>query len=163
MKPIHKFNNGIGATLCNKCMFIISMGFTDDIFCEKCTTKQHLIDMMKEDEELAMYEEAFKHEVRVIPKEEILDNRASAYEFINFDKQETLEEAFEKWSDLREGFGKLDVLRFGAEWQQERSYSDEEVENIANWAFGFCRRNDLSDDELENEFNRILAERFKKK
>jgi hypothetical protein len=33
-----------------------------------------------------------KHEFKVIPKEEILSNRSNAYEFIDFDKQETLEE-----------------------------------------------------------------------
>jgi beta-N-acetylglucosaminidase len=33
-----------------------------------------------------------KHKVEVIPKEEILANRSNAYEFIDFDKQETLEE-----------------------------------------------------------------------
>lgn len=37
-------------------------------------------------------EEPFKHELRVLSKEEVLANRSSAYEFIDFDKQETLEE-----------------------------------------------------------------------
>jgi hypothetical protein len=35
MKPIHKFNGGIGATLCNKCSKIISEGMTDDLFCDE--------------------------------------------------------------------------------------------------------------------------------
>jgi hypothetical protein len=35
MKPIHKFNSGIGATLCHKCSKIISEGFTDDLYCEE--------------------------------------------------------------------------------------------------------------------------------
>ena len=120
MKPIHKFNNGSGATLCNKCSIIISTALTEDILCKKCI----LIDMTKEDEELSMYEEAFKHKVKAIPKQEILDNRASAYEFIDFDKQETLEEAFEKWSEMQESYDKLDVLRFGAWWQWKRSYNE---------------------------------------
>ena len=51
----------------------------------------------------------------------------------------------------------------GSAYQQERSYSEEKVRNIANWAFGFYRRNDLSDSELEDEFNRILEEQFKNK
>jgi hypothetical protein len=42
-------------------------------------------------------------------------------------KQETLEEAFEFWSDRQSSYDKLDILRFGAVWQQERSYSEEEV------------------------------------
>jgi len=51
-------------------------------------TRKKLIDMIKKDEELEMYEEAFKHKVKAIPKEEILNKRCSKYEFINFDKQE---------------------------------------------------------------------------
>jgi hypothetical protein len=34
LKPIHKFNGGIGATLCHKCNVIIHTGFTDDLYCE---------------------------------------------------------------------------------------------------------------------------------
>lgn len=34
-KPIHKFNNGNGATLCHKCSTIINTGFTNELFCEK--------------------------------------------------------------------------------------------------------------------------------
>lgn len=35
MKPIHKFNGGRGATLCNECNKIIIEGMTDDLFCEE--------------------------------------------------------------------------------------------------------------------------------
>ena len=36
IKPFHKFNNGNGATLCHNCSSIISIGHTDDLFCENC-------------------------------------------------------------------------------------------------------------------------------
>ena len=37
LKPIHKFNNGNGATLCNCCRVIISTGKpTDEVLCEQC-------------------------------------------------------------------------------------------------------------------------------
>ncbi len=36
MKPIHKFNNGNGATLCNSCHVIIETGLTDDLLCYAC-------------------------------------------------------------------------------------------------------------------------------
>lgn len=35
IKPIHKFNGGRGATLCHKCRKIISVGMTDDLYCEE--------------------------------------------------------------------------------------------------------------------------------
>lgn len=35
LKPIHKFNGGIGATLCHECRVIIHNGFTDDLYCEE--------------------------------------------------------------------------------------------------------------------------------
>jgi hypothetical protein len=34
-KPIHKFNGGRGATLCHECKVIISIGMTDDLYCEE--------------------------------------------------------------------------------------------------------------------------------
>jgi hypothetical protein len=36
MTPIHKFNNGRGATLCNGCYSVIAEGFTEDLLCEGC-------------------------------------------------------------------------------------------------------------------------------
>lgn len=37
MEPIHKFNNGRGAMLCNGCRTIISTGpKTEELFCDKC-------------------------------------------------------------------------------------------------------------------------------
>jgi hypothetical protein len=35
MKPIHKFNNGNGATLCHCCRTIISTDFIDKLYCSK--------------------------------------------------------------------------------------------------------------------------------
>jgi hypothetical protein len=40
MEPIHKFNNGRGAMLCNGCRTIISTGpRTEELLCEKCKQK----------------------------------------------------------------------------------------------------------------------------
>jgi hypothetical protein len=36
MKPIHKLNGGLGATLCHKCSVIISTGLTEDLYCDTC-------------------------------------------------------------------------------------------------------------------------------
>ena len=91
------------------------------------------------------------------------------YESLEEPKQETIEEAAERISkehyvDQSDYWAiGVDSFKRGAKWQQERMYSEEEVGNIANWAFGFYKRNDLSDSELEDEFNRILVEQFKKK
>ena len=38
MEPIHKFNSGMGATLCNVCSRIITEGLTDDLYCEEHKT-----------------------------------------------------------------------------------------------------------------------------
>ena len=71
--------------------------------------KQALINMMKADEELGLYDEPFKHKVEVLSKEEILANRSNAYEFIDFDKQERmyseedLKSAFLDGWQLRDG------------------------------------------------------------
>ena len=43
VKPIHRYNSGRGATLCNKCHAIISEGMTDDLYCEACHPGDKLI------------------------------------------------------------------------------------------------------------------------
>jgi len=44
MEPIHKFNNGRGAMLCNGCRTIISTGpKTEELFCDKCKQTEHLL------------------------------------------------------------------------------------------------------------------------
>jgi hypothetical protein len=48
LKPIHKFNNGMGATLCNECYVIISEGLTEELFCEKCKPKQETLEEVAE-------------------------------------------------------------------------------------------------------------------
>ncbi len=57
----------------------------------------------------------------------------------------------------------IEAFTEGANWQSHRMYSKEELKNIAIWAFGFYRRNDLTDDELEVEFNRVLNQELLKK
>lgn len=41
MKPIHKFNNGNGATLCHWCSNIINTGFTDALYCNEICESKH--------------------------------------------------------------------------------------------------------------------------
>ncbi len=36
-EPIHKFNSGRGATLCNKCRVIITEALTKDLYCDECS------------------------------------------------------------------------------------------------------------------------------
>lgn len=40
IKPIHKYNGGAGATICNHCRFIISTGLTDRLFCDDCAVNK---------------------------------------------------------------------------------------------------------------------------
>jgi hypothetical protein len=64
MEPIHKFNNGRGAMLCNECRTIISTGpKTKELFCDKCKQKNHIIEIMKSDEELKLYYDQMDKEV----------------------------------------------------------------------------------------------------
>lgn len=58
MKPIHKYNNGNGAMICNKCRTIISIGpKTEEVLCEKCKQKKCIIEIMEKDEEAGLYTE----------------------------------------------------------------------------------------------------------
>jgi hypothetical protein len=104
-----------------------------------------------------------KHKVRIIPKEEILANRSNAYEFIDFDKQETLEEAAENHAKIFQfpfDCDPAETFIAGAKWQQERSYSEEEVLNILDIMLSEYR------DSLENKtdfYPALRFEKFKKK
>lgn len=83
---------------------------------------------------IVQYEgEPFKHKVEVLSKEEILANRSNAYEFIDFDKQETLEE-LKKWREealiAHEINQKVIAKHERAEWKLQQLYSEEEVRKI---------------------------------
>lgn len=96
---------------------------------------------------------SFKHEAKVLTTEEVMKERSSAYEFIDFDKQETLEEAANNYSS-----NKLSKLGFisGYKLAQERSYSKEEVKQILLKSIG--QRTLLNDIGIPEWF-----EQFKKK
>jgi hypothetical protein len=72
-----------------------------------------------------------EHKGKALSEQEVMDNRSSAYNFIDVDKQETtLEEAAVKWIENKykeESLSFLDCIEFGAKWQMERSYSDEDL------------------------------------
>jgi hypothetical protein len=95
--------------------------------------EQAIINMMKADEELGLYDEPFKHKVETIPAEEILANRSNAYEFIDFNKQETVEEYFlDNIKNMLQFKNDALAMRFmekyyHAKKQQERSCSEEEL------------------------------------
>jgi len=117
MKPIHKFNNGRGATLCHQCSVIITTGLTDDLYCEECKDhrKKLLIEIMKEDEDLGLY-------IEQMEKEE--------------SEQETLEEFAEKVSrafDNDNYKALMDLVIDGAKWQQEQDKNKYSEENIIDF------------------------------
>ena len=39
IKPIHKFNSGLGATVCCFCSVIINTGLTEHLLCPECQEK----------------------------------------------------------------------------------------------------------------------------
>jgi hypothetical protein len=108
MKPIHKFNNGRGATLCNQCSVIITTGLTDDLYCEECKDhrKKLLIEIMKEDEALGLYiEQMEKEEPKQDTLEEAKNNAWDNYEYVEGNLYST---------SFKNGFEQ------GAKWSQEQ-------------------------------------------
>jgi hypothetical protein len=117
--------------------------------------KQHIIDMMKSDEELGLYEEP-KQICECI--DECLGYLTKECKKIEETKQETLEEAAER------NYNEAGVNAYfnngfirGAKWQEKRMYSEEEVETIAKDAYAMGRNNILI-----GVFNKWF-EQFKKK
>ena len=120
-------------------------------------------------------EEELEHKGKELTKEEVMKGRSSAYEFIDFDKKETLEQVAERLSELQEGtYTPQHKITYkhgfedGAKWHAERSYSEEEVKQ-----FTFeCVANFLSNDDNKVEIKLVDViidrlnnrfEQFKKK
>ena len=110
MKPIHKFNNGNLATICNQCSVIITTGLTDDLYCNKCR-KEMLQDIMKNDEELGLYfEQMEKEESKQDTLEEVAEWLYPIYDRFKYD-----EDWVEDVTKRRDDFIK------GAKWQAEQN------------------------------------------
>ena len=80
-------------------------------------------------------------------------------------KQETLEEAVKRYTKEEIGLGFYPDIEIafeeGAKWQQERMYSEEEVEQIARFGFNAGRRFELKAVDLDFTFEKWF-EQFKK-
>ena len=98
--------------------------------CEPCAIKmvqkQNIIDMMKGDEELGLYDE--------IQPEQIWneEKKKGIKQLIQDHKKETLEEAAERLFPNK--MEEYDIFLMGAKWQQERSYSEEDLKE--SWLNG---------------------------
>jgi len=84
MKPTHKLNGGIGATLCKSCSIIINTGFTDELLCTDCQEKAiELLDTFRDDAIQALdgtwdrSNDGFKSQIHLINN------------FINFNDEES--------------------------------------------------------------------------
>jgi hypothetical protein len=146
MKPIHKFNNSREATLCHKCSVIISIGLTKDLYCDKCKPKQ---------------------EPNYNMKQEIL---------AEMERSETLEEAsIINYKKLYEGEPltqdvPIDAFKQGAKWQQERSYSEEDMIDFGKYLLQLSNsvmsrkfNMKMLDSETGIKLTKDLFEQFKKK
>ena len=154
MKPIHKLNNGRGATLCNTCSVIITTGLTKDLYCEKCKPKQHICTCERPDYycDCLLYDEKVKEAKQELPiingsygctietkrQESFVERMIPLQLKYNLDKmkQKTLEEAAERIFPMFETdyffnvpMQKRDGFIQGAKWQQERSYSEEDMKD----------------------------------
>lgn len=110
-----------------------------------------------------------KHKSKSLTTEEVMKGRSSAYEFIDFDKQETLEEAAQKRFpiDLNAGFIERNCslnatanygFIEGAKWQAERMYSEEDMHKLMDEYQDYL----VKTDEAVKTFKEWF-EKFKKK
>jgi len=97
--------------------------------------KQHLIDIMKSDEELGLYEEP---------------------------KQETLEEFIKSIYPSPSG-AKIKGIELGAKWQQQNSYSEEEIKQAFKVGFSIGYGSDVHAIDEKNRTCEEWFNKFKKK
>ena len=87
MKPIHKFNGGLGATLCHSCSVIISIGLTEDLYCDRCKCK----DCSQSLEDCTCIEDTIDIKEHV----ELINSNIEEFDkAIELSKQETVEEYY---------------------------------------------------------------------
>jgi len=145
--------------------------------------KQHLIDMMKSDEELGLYEEpktkcycGHTTYCDCGPEQHVDFINSNIDEFdkaLKLSKQETLEEVAENSFLLNKLQNSTSVekahyiagFREGVKWQQEQSYSKEEVEFIKTLIdFYWSNYNNEHPNNLKDfELSKSILETFKKK
>ena len=162
----------------------------DESYPKEFKQKQALIDMMKSDEELELYDEdspAYNHQARLVND---LAKEIKLEELFNDDKRENikifideiknpsepnqaLKDAFEKYSEYLEDFENKNTyehgFKDGAKWQQEQDkklYSEEEVYDLfSEWFLYKSGAILVDEDEIPNgvlSFNQWF-EQFKKK
>jgi hypothetical protein len=100
MEPKHKFNSGMGATICCDCSSIICTGLTKDLYCAKCKLKH----MTYSD---ALYDYLFHYNPynekwNAIPRDKYLEYWSSkdVEGVISSSKYETLIELITKGDDF---------------------------------------------------------------
>ena len=121
MKPIHKLNNGRGATLCHTCSVIISTGLTKDLYCEKC--KQETLEQIDQNNPIT------KGSTALVYKQETLEEAA---EWLNkrFDGKGVEIKVIDWNKNETNNYPPSKLLEEYAKWKQERSYSEEEIRQI---------------------------------
>jgi hypothetical protein len=88
----------------------------------------------------------FKHEFKVLTKEEVMEGRSSAYEFIDFDKQD-MKTANEFYN---EDLTPLQNMIEFAKWQQKGSYSEEDMIEASKYGYNFHKTTQFPTQEFED-------------
>ena len=94
--------------------------------------------------------EPFKHKVESLSKEEVLSNRSNAYEFIDFDKQETLEE-LKKWKEealIAHEINQKVIEKLIAE--KKIMYSEEDMIKASKYGYNFHKTTQFPEQEFED-------------
>jgi hypothetical protein len=165
------YEKGMSVYKCLEFMYFAERDMDDQLFNreskQECTiTKimqmeglKSLIDMMKEDEELGLYKEIVEEKLdKIVSKE---PSKFWAESEKRNKMKETLEEAAERYNSQfiykeENKFAKEDFIN-GARWQQEISYSEDEI-NLLHKSILMH----LSDEESEEIINQLFKQ-FKKK
>jgi len=134
-EELHSMDDEVECNMCGGYMYLLpdnSIYVCTNSECTRCyeeedeepkqAQKQHLIDMMKLDEELGLYNEEIKFE-DVFNEEK----KQGVKELIDKHKQETLEKILPKNSNGKYSRNEIEkAFELGAKLQQERMYSEEE-------------------------------------
>jgi len=103
------------------------------------------------------------HTFKVLTTEEVMEGRSSKYDFINFNKWETIEEASERYLDSPTPHSYRLAVKWGVQWQKERGYNDEEVKSAFRTGFSIGYGSDTHALDEKHKTCEEWFEKFKKK
>ena len=141
MKPIHKFNGGVGATLCNNCSVIITEKLTNDLYCKDCINIKNLfLDDYRVPIDCAQYMYRKGVDCRIYHRDWVIVR--SYIDFVEYITANGLPDLISFDHDLADDFTQRENLDIN-KWFNVLENREDTGMDAAKWLIDYCMNNNL--------------------